>query len=362
MRKRRALALFLCLWMACMTGAFAQAQAPLAADELLSWRDGLWSQLRTMQVVNNPEETMDEEGSGTWLFEYAFGMVAATADTMEAAENPIAEVEILTDEIAGPRGLWVGDAMVDVLAAFPNENPQLDGDAAYAALYTSQTGGSAENGWGWVLRRNEAVEGVEYVVTMPAEGMEGHRQELSLFFLVENGVVTSIRVTGFFSLVTAAENDANLETVKGIGAAHSYLPTENTATGPFDVGDLMLAGGVTPAGMTADACIALLGTPALDETDEAGQVRTLMYQDMLVECGQEQGAWQVQAILVTGSGIEGPRGMRIGDSRRNVTSRFGETEAGDSVTYTYVDDSGATYGLACTFFEDVLTEYLLYQL
>lgn len=142
MRKILLLTLCLCLLVSPALGATAGEQEALSRTELIAWRAALLQTLKTLPVQNNPSETNDPNGSDTWLYAYDFGMVELGRESLEGEGNPIESVEVLTTGVSCPRDVEVGDTLETVLAAYPNENPTLSGDASYAALYVREDGRS----------------------------------------------------------------------------------------------------------------------------------------------------------------------------------------------------------------------------
>lgn len=387
MRKILLLTLCLCLLVSPALGETAGEQEALSRTELIAWRAALLQTLKTLPVQNNPSETNDPNGSDTWLYAYDFGMVELGRESLEGEGNPIESVEVLTTGVSCPRDVEVGDTLETVLAAYPNENPTLSGDASYAALYVREDGTLEDgNGWGWVLRRGSTVDCVQYAASAPAEGLPGYREEVTVRYLIENGVVASIQISGFDQLISDAESLANLASVQEISAVSTYTPSgEPVSGGPFAAADLSFDGlDFTAAPETFQA---VLGAPLSDETSADGAVRTLTYAGALVECVQVDGQWRASALLAMQAGVPGPRGVVVGDALEGVLTRFGadaqtlsgatvplygeagegdwgllsDGEGGSRVAeYVCVTDEG-TYGLRMTFFDGVMSEYLLYR-
>lgn len=350
---RRALMLVMCLCL--MIPSAMAAPAPLGQQEMTEWRDAMWETMKGADMVSVPSQMRDSAQTETWLYEFTFGIGTLSEAIAEAAENPVAEVEIITDDIACPRGIVVGDSLQKVLDAYPNENIELTGDASYAVLYTE-----AAQGWGWLLRRNQTIEGVEYVVAVPAE-MQGFYQEISLLYVVSHGQVTAIRASGFDELITAEEHEANLFTVENIAKVDTFSQQAQDAETGLKAADLTFAG-LSFVTATPEDCIAALGAPLEDVTTTSPDLRTLTYGDVLIESTQRDGAWRLAAVLVTAGDMAGPKDLRIGDTLESVFGRFGEGDTEDSLMYRCTDEQGNEYAISCSFFGDVLTEYLIYRL
>lgn len=354
---RRSVLLLICLCL--MVGAVAFSEGtPLSAEEMLSFRDALYEKMQSSPVENDPQGTYDPSVSETWLYAFPFGMAEITAPSLEDAQSSIVEVEIFTDEVTSPRGIVVGDSLDKVLATYLNENAELSGDAGYASLYGFE--GDAERGWAWLLRKGQTVEGVEYTASIPAAGMEGYRQDITLLYIITDGVVSGIRASGFDALVPEEESRANLEAVREIAQLHAYAPSGDLAIG-LSVEDMQV-NGISFVSASPEDCIAVLGAPLEDSMDSDYTVRTLTYADVLIECVRVEENWRLAAVLVSDGVLAGPKGLQIGDTLESVKARFGDGDAEDGLVYQCADEAGNLYALSCSFFGETLTEYLLYRI
>lgn len=351
---RRVLMLLLCL---CLLGTCAIAEEtrqPLSMEELLAWRDSVWQTMKSAELANDPLLTNDPEAADTWLYEVPFGIAVLTENTLDAEQNPLAEIEILTDEVACPRGIVVGSTLQAVLDAYPNANPELSGSASWAALYVDEN-----EGWGWLLRHNQTAQGVEYIVSEADATLEGFYRELSLMYVVDAGQVVAIRASGFDDLVSAEEHEANLYTLHEIVAADTFSLQGQEGTASLRAKDLTY-GGIDFTTASPEDCIEILGAPQ-EDTQEA-QLRTLTYASALIESTQVDGKWRLSAILVMDGDLPGPKGLHIGDTLESVLERFGDADMEDGLMYRCEDADGNEYALSCSFYEGILTEYLLYRL
>lgn len=355
---RRILIGIICLCL--LMGAFAHAQAgALSAAEMTTWLDSLWARLQNEVVQNDPETSFDETAAAQWMYIYDFAIADLYEKMEEADENPIAEVELLTDGAACPRGITVGMPLDAVLAAYPNENPDLSGTTSYAALYTVEDGGTY--GWGWIMRQNQLVSAVEYAVSVPVQGMDGYRQVYTLLYIIDKDMVSSIRAGGFDALVTTEESQASLQSMKELMTDDSYLPTVMADAADLSADTLTVAS-LPFLTTSVDALVAALGAPLDDSINDRQTVRTVTYEDILIEAMGGVDAWKLEAVLVTGDTVEGPGGIRVGDTMAFVLERLGPGDTEDGLMYDFTDDAGNSYILMCTFYEEVLTEYLLYRI
>lgn len=361
MKARLSLICLLCLCLG--TPAAHAAPAPLSGPELLAWRDGLWAALLETPVVNDPAATNDPDGADTWLFAFGFGVAELTEPALDSDENPIASVEIDTSAVPCPRGLAVGDTLEAVLAAYPNENPALQGDGDYAALYLYPAQADGDAAWGWLARQNRTVWSVVYTVSTPAPGMQGFRQEYSLAYIIDDGHVAGIRAEGFDTLLTDAESLANAEAVAVIAQGDGYEAALPASGAAFSAGDLTVMdmdfGAIAPEDVQAR-----LGDPLGDSTDALAGIRTITYPDLLLEFTQTADGWQLDAAAVSAGSKSGPRGLRIGDTRASVVAQFGDSEDDEEnmLFYTCEDAQGNRYALACQIAEGLVSEYILYRI
>jgi len=365
---RKTLWCFLLLLLWAVPPAARAEGGPLTAAELYAWREDVYQAMLAAGAADEAGKAHDPEAD-TWLFSFPFGVADLTGPALYPEENLIAGVEVLTDALPCPRGVRVGDPYQAVLAAYANDNPSLAGDAAYAALYVRADGELDEgSGFGWLLRRGQAVSCVQYAVALPARGLDGFRLDLNLRYIITEGRVSSIRADGFRELITDAESLANLTAILDIAAKGDFTPADaqEAALGPLTAADLTVWG--LPVFTASEDLISRLGKPDLDEYNETDGVRTLVYEGALVECILQDGVWRVGAVLVNGGTLPGPRGVCVGDTLPSVLARFGGdasglTLAGDgdrSLTYRCEQD-GVAFAFTCMFHGDTLVEYLLHR-
>lgn len=333
--------------------AFAETLAvPITTAELSAWRDAALETMRGQPVLNNPEMTHDPNIADTWLYAFSFGMAELTEPQLFAPRNQLASVELLTDFMRCPRGIAVGDPMEAVLAAYPNENEAFAGDRSYAALYLRE--GGEDEGYGLLLRNGQTPECLQYVAASPASGMPDFFTVNTVSYVLDDGRVSSIRVEGLVNLVSDFEKNANFSSARGMLGRGDYIP-EALESGPFEARDLFFSGLSFTTATQAD-CQRLFGEP-LSYRDADG-VRTMTYPELVVECDVTGGSERVDALAVMGGQLQGPRGIRVGDTQKSVVARFGGDPA-DTLTYTCLDADGQYYTLKCTFFAGLLTEFFV---
>ncbi|MEG0766075.1 MAG: hypothetical protein RR482_00020 [Clostridia bacterium] len=373
--------------------AKAAPPAPLSMQELASWRNVLYTQLRDATPTNDPVDTYDPQAGDVYLFTFPFGTADVASPTFDTPGNPVLGIELLTDAFADPRGLRVGDSVQTVLAAYPNDNPSLTGDARYAALYAHDVQDKTHTlAWGWLLREKDAVQSLQYDVSV--RQTDGTYLDVGLLYVIHDGQVSAIRLYGFDSAITEEEATANLHSVQEIAQRTSFTPGKissvETAT-RFGLDDLLFSD-LNFLTATPESIRALLGAPQEERTLKEGEQLFLMtYPDALFEFSLDaQNGARLRAVLVHMSTLLGPRGLRVGDTFGDVLDRFyrawsGEDgdqiplygtldtppfgfltyEAGGDITLRYAfphTDAGRTqtYVLHLSFQNQTLREYLLY--
>ncbi|MDL2317569.1 hypothetical protein LJC74_00555 [Eubacteriales bacterium OttesenSCG-928-A19] len=336
---------FVCLLAAC-TAVFAeQEKAPLGADEMMAWRDGVWSRLRTLRAAGEPVPADLPDGARTYLYAYPFGVVTCDAQTLDGQYNPISQVELIAEGMTCPRGIGVGDPLASVLDAYPCESAELAGDFLQAALYIQEDDEAA--GWGVVQRRGETIERITLTALLAVE--DGGFMPLTLAYEIVSDEVREILVTGFDARITGEERGKRLEALKSMRDQGEFGgDAARTAQEGLMPEDLQ-AGGVSFVSGTPEECAAAFGDPLSDITDDGG-MRTLLFEGILVEFLEEDGRWRMESLQASEDVIQGPGGIRAGDLLEEVTGRFGGADTEDgAATYTCEDESGDQYALSCFF-------------
>lgn len=344
--------LVLLLLIALATPALAgEGRLPLSSGELSEWREGIWETLQALPALSEP--LANPLGAQTYLVAYAFGMAELFGESVEAGENPVAGIEILTDTVAGPRGVMVGDPIESVLAYYPSDNPDFAGDRSYALLYLHEDGQEAL-AYGLLLRNGQTPECLQYGSAVRAGDGSDRWEHVSVSYVITDGYVSSFRVEGFGRAQQALEVAANLSSLREMAEEAEYVPV-TLSESPFDAADLSFAGLSFISARQAD-CQSAFGEPL--SYGVSGEMRVLVYADMVAECAMDTENGRLETLLVTGGEVEGPRGICVGDSIGSVVSRFGGDPA-STLVYTCVDDAGNYYALRCTFFGGKLTEFMI---
>lgn len=351
---KKMLCLLLCVLL-CPVMAMADDSGAslLSCTELKAWAESYIARARTAQPLNDPASTLTEEG---YEFVYDFAILYADTPTMSA--DTIINAVVLNDSGEnGPRGVNVGFAMAEVLAAYYTENPDLKGSYESAVLYTVDNLPESAQ-WGQVNRDGQRVQTIQYAVhEQMAVGGEGYSDMGVIYTMLENRV-SAVRVYGLNSRVSPETVDRVMYNAMLAALAEDYVQVPFSYNGAeltvFGEEDLTFSG-LDFLHMDGEAAVALLGDPMADnwvENDDAGYIRVMTFSSCEVTFlyDQNKQGGSLYMICFTADKLEGPRAVRIGDSFASVYNRFrngdGEfQEETDSEVLYGVENEGA-YGRA----------------
>jgi len=299
-------------------------------------------------ALSSGEVSIRSQEDGVWA-EYPGGALLIADE--ELTENTAVVGFAAAPGQEDPRGLMVGSSIRDVLAAYPNDNPELYGTRYDAALYIR--GEKPEATVGYVLRDGQRVTQIWHAVEhWTQDGVI----ECGIAYDLDHGVVTGISIVG---MQNVQEEAVALETIADVAAMQenreyaAYPQTEDGQTlAPFQREDLSFSG-IDFLDLTAEDAIAAFGTPSLDEwtEDSTGEfLRLLQWDGISVQLVYSAGKefLRVDSLVYSNPEFEGPRGVRPGDYLDTVINRFYREDyavlsAGEVKLY---DDGNKTnYGL-----------------
>lgn len=335
--------------------AFALAENEAGAltwEELETW--ALSYKTRAMQSVplNDPTEAAAWSEDG-YAFIYEFATLYM--DRPEMTEEAVLRGVVITDaEEIAPRGTRIDNLSGEVLAAYYNENPDLDGDSSFAALYLSDLmpDGAA---WGWVQRDGQRLMTIQYAVhEQLATGGEGYT-DAGLIYTIQDNLVVAIRAYGLDSRMSAADVGETIAEVAQVAAATGYaqVPVSYVGTDldPFDRDDLIFSG-MDFLSIDPDEAEAVFGAAREDHwmEDEDSYLRTMEFASctMTFVYNARKQDPRLEIMTIDMDGMEGPRAVRIGDTLSSVLCRFryGEGEWDGMIEMLYGAKDQAPYGMA----------------
>ena len=331
--------------------ASAEGNGVLGEAELSLWVDQVLRDTAALTPLNAPvgEEALTEDG---YAFLYDFATLYYNQPELNAAS--ILQAVVVTDEsYPAVRGVRLGSSAEDVVNAVGQQNPFLLGDGSFAAFYAVDELPRAAY-WSWAQTdENGGLYGVQ--CAMHVKAAEDRYTDAGVYFALEDGAVSEIRVYGLHSYITAEEAQANLEAVYHVENAigwwamaeeetEGYLTASSAA--PFGEGDLAFSG-MEFVSLTVEAVNA-----ALDETARTAALDTENEQILTAEWSgaymSGSAAGRVDVFSVTDSRIEGPRGVRVGDTLDKVLASFesdGEGRVYANQALLYGDGQTAPYGV-----------------
>ena len=356
MKKFLSMIIALCILAACGIAA-AEGPDPLTAGELEAWGNGLKAVALEDEPQNDPMDENSETEDG-YLFQYDFAalygdqtemtadtrlLAAVINDSGEDEENRESEGNIQN----GPRGISLAMSPAEVIALFPNDNPEQAGDRTGAILYLrEQPDGSAI--YGWINRDGQRITAITYGEFVPQD--DGFRLATLQCFFAES-LLYEMRAECFDSeadtpLLTREDRDEMIASLKALDAKDEYIAVKTSRDGTelteFSADDLSFSG-LRFLGMTPED---LPGSPEEDMMEDDNGTYILMLDeadyDAVFRCDNEAGAnAQIVSFTIKGEDFEGPRGVRIGDKLHEDIQRFrfenGEGDGTDEILYGDAD-------------------------
>ena len=343
------LMLCMCLFLPAMTQA--EETTVLEENELSRWVDQVLRDTAPLTPVNAPvgEEALTEDG---YAFLYDFATLYYNKPELDA--QSILNAVVLTDEsYAAVRGIRLGSTEEELVSAFGQQNPYLLGDGTFASLYSQDDLARAAY-WSWAqMDENAHLTGVQ--CAMHVQAAEDRYTDAGVMFALENGAVSEIRIYGLHSYITAAEVQANLETVYSVeNAIGQWAMAEEEAEGytavssaaAFAENDLAFSG-MDFRTLTIDQLNQALGEEARTEQLDTENERMITAEwSGAYLSGPESG--KVDVLSVTDSRIAGPRGVRTGETLAEVLSSFasdGEGRVYADQAILYGDGQNAPFGV-----------------
>ena len=343
------LAVLLCPVMALAEESLA---GPLTYQELTSWAESYLARAKESVPVNDPANSLTPDG-----YEFVYDFATLYADTPDmSADTALNAVVLTVDTENGPRGVNVENAMSEVLSAYYNENDMLQGTQDAAVLYTMDLM-PASAAWGQVLRDGQRVQTIQYGVhEQLATGGEGYIDAGVIYTMMENRV-TAVRVYGLNSRVSLQQVNDVMYGLITLAKEEAYAQYPFSYNGleltDFALEDLAFSG-VDFLSLTPETAAQVLGQPSSDtwmEDGDNGFTRMQTYDGFEVTYiyDKNKANCQVYMLLITKDGLEGPRGVRCGDTFTSVYNRFrnGMGEYGDDgVEMLYGENGVGSYGKA----------------
>lgn len=302
--------------------------------------------LRAKTLESSIEIEFTEEGDV--LATGAEGMLVIADNTL--TENTAVLGALLGSSAFCPRGLMVGDSLQTLLAAYPNENPDLRGNYNDATLYIS--GSMPEVALGWILRDGQRVTMVSHrIYHWTADGVIA----CGVSYQIEYDTIMNIAVFGMDNRIeesAALQEIADAAEIQEAAGYFAYPKSEDGSTlTPFVREDLSF-GNLDFLDLTPEMAQEALGSSPVDEwiQDSTGDyLRVRQWDGISIYFNYDSAKKfrKVNSLTINNDTLEGPRGVRIGDSMESVMYRFTHGQGGtvDTGIALYGDGLNAPYGI-----------------
>ena len=346
--------LTLALMMLLSSAALAEAvpvdeNAPLTREEIEMYLDGLIS--AALEDENTAVIPSEQGGAEVYVNETVLLISDETLTETTAAVSAYPG-----EEQADLRGLFIGSSLEEVLAAYPNDNPNLSGTYYDAALFI--TGEKPEMGMGYLLRNGQHVYLISYeVFTWQPDGVAVS----SVAYELENGYVASIRIAVGDAILEGAEALEEIQAIADMQEISEYTPypvsaDNGEALAPFEREDLSITQYGQKAAdfldLNAEDMIAALGNAPVDEwtEDSDGSYLRLMQWEgasLLLKYDAQRKFIAVDSLTINDVILEGPRGVKVGDLLDSVVFRFRHAEVfgTEDTVFLYGDGQTLPYGV-----------------
>lgn len=343
MTRRLARACALAALLVCMSARALAYDGRGAQD----WMERFAQALTELTPMNDAEETGDPARAGQYLIEYAFGTVLASVPETPVAQE-ILEIDVRTGQVTDCRGVRVGMGLEQALS----------GHAVGAADEALVVLSTQEDGWSWAYVGEDGVYGVEYIAYA---GNESAMTEYTLTYVLEDGVITAIRMRAADALPAQAQD--GLKTAREILEKQSRERIALRSEAPvFGKSDLQVQG-TAALGVPVASLIARLGEPQEVQTLPQAQGRILLYDGAAVRLAfnEATGEELVRGVSVRGEALSGPRGLKVGMPVQEAAGLFAceadVTARGGTLYMAGEAEGEAPYGEAIAAGTELLLRY-----
>ena len=346
-RKMLGLMTVICLLLGCAASAEGGPEAVTAA-ELEALLTSVREQALASEVLNDPADEAARSEDGT-RFQYTTADIYAEGDTL-TAETPVNVLLFQDSEGVVFRGTGIDTQWIDLLSAYPLDNPDLEGTKEQALLYLTE----GTDGWlyGTALRDGQRLTAVEYgEVKKEANGYRNG----SITDGLMNGLVTAIRIDGLNPAATieAAQAEEALGTLKALREETGYRMVKTSRVGTeltaFSADDLAFSG-ITYTALTPET---LPGSAEQEKIDNGDGTWLLRYDgdgfEAVFTSDAEGGNTKILSYTILDPDTEGPRCVRLGDLMSDDYCRFrseGNEMTEEMTELLYGAEGSGEYGLA----------------
>ena len=300
-----------CLLLFLMLCLLAPSALAYDAQTVEVWLEGFASAAQALSMLNDPLETADPARPGEYLIEYEFGTVLSLSPSTPAA-GEIIEIDVRTEQVTDCRGVRVGMPLSSAL-----DGARIAASETSLAVLSTQDAGL---GWSWAYVGDAGVYGVEYI-TYGGEGVD--MREYTLTYMIgEDEMISGIRVR--IAQATQAQAEDGMRTAEEIASRQQgeVLAFASDAS-MLEEGDLCVMGTACLNAPVADF-VAVIGEPVEIQVLPGGNGRLLLYEGAVLTLtfDEHTGEELVTSVSVSGTGVNGPRGLSVGDSVQEAAALF----------------------------------------
>ena len=346
-RKMLGLLTVICLLFGCAASAESGPEAVTAA-ELETLLASVREQALASEVLNDPADEAARSEDGT-RFQYTMADFYAEGDTL-TAETPVNVLLFQDSEGIVFRGTGIDTQWIDLLAAYPLDNPELEGTKEQALLYLTE--GADGYLYGTALRDGQRLTAVEYgEVKKEAKGY----RNVSVTYGLMDGLVTAIRIDGLNhgAVLEAAQAEEALGTLKALREVKDYRMVKTSRVGTeltvFGADDLTFSG-ITYTALTPDT---LPGSAEQEKIDNGDGTWLLRYDgdgfEAVFTSDADGGNAKILSYTILDPDTEGPRCVRLGDLMSDDYCRFrseGNEMTEEMTELLYGKEDSGEFGLA----------------
>lgn len=348
LRKILSLLTVMCLLLCDCASAEGGPEAVTAA-ELETLLSTIREQTASMERLNDPADEAAKSEDGT-RFQYEIAELYAEGDQL-TAETPVNVLLFQDSEGEVFRGTGIDTQWIDLLAAYPLDNPELEGTREQAVLYlTEEAEGSFL--YGTALRDGQRLNAVEYGEMIKEDN--GYRNT-SVTYTIMNGLVTSIRVGGLnpAAKIEADQAKETLAELKTLAGVKEYRQVRTSRTGtelsPFNSDDLSF-GGITYTKLTPDTLPGNAEQELIDNEDGTWLLRCDGDGwEAVFTCDAKGENPSILSYTILDPDTEGPRCVRLGDLISDDYCRFrseGNEMTDEMTELLYGTEDSPEYGTA----------------
>ncbi len=345
----------LCLLSAICMGLCGLASAEggpeaVTAAELEALLASVREQTAAGEILNNPADETSQSEDGT-RFQFEIADLYAEGETL-TAETPVNAILFQDSEGWVFRSTGIDTQWMDLLNAFPLDNPSLEGTKEQAVLYLAE-GTDGGFRYGTALRDGQRLTAVEYGEIV--KDGDAYRKT-SVTYSLLNGLVTAIRIDGLnpaAAQVGAAQAEEMLNNLRTLAETKEYRQVATSRIGteltPFGAEDLSFSG-ISYTALTPETLPGAAEKELIDNEDGTWLMRCDGDGfEAVFTCDSEGKNARILSYTILDPDTEGPRCVRLGDLISDDYCRFrseGNEMSEEMTELLYGTEDSAEWGLA----------------